>query len=84
MSWKIREKLLFTRQIKPEEVALALFFFQTFHEMLWPFLWSFHVFYDQSSDFVAQTERCIDDCVTGTFIFGTFYDSHSNSTTFQT
>ena len=44
----------------------------------------FHVFYDQSTDFVAQTERCISDCATGTFIFGTFYDSHSNSPTFQT
>ena len=44
----------------------------------------FHVFYDQSTDFLAQTERCISDCATGTFTFGTFHDSHSNSPTFQT
>ena len=43
----------------------------------------FHVFYDQSTDFVAQTERCISDCATGTFIFGTFHGSHSNSPTFR-
>lgn len=43
----------------------------------------FHVFYDQSTDFVAQTERCISDCATGTFIFGTFYDSHSKFSYFS-
>ena len=30
----------------------------------------FHVFYDQSTDFVAQTERCISDCATGTLFSG--------------
>lgn len=71
---KYERNYCFTRQIKLQEIAVALFFFHMAFSMVF-------VMFSKTS---LLTERCISDCATGTFIFGTFYDSHSNSPTFQT